>query len=107
MTEKENTIEKILTFIEAEAWGYIDYLRKKERISGDLGDHISILVGNIKDRLREELPEILSDEYEKAFMDGFESHPSHKYLTDLLDVFGHGTTYTSEEIQKIIKEFRK
>lgn len=74
---QENTIDKILTLIDAETWGYIDYLKKQERFSGDLGDHINCLSENIRERLREELPGILSDEYEKAFMEGFESHPTH------------------------------
>lgn len=74
---QENTIDKILTLIDAEVWSYIDYLKKQEKISGDLGDHISCLSENIRERLREELPGILSDEYEKAFMDGFENHPTY------------------------------
>lgn len=74
---QENTIDKILTLIDAEAWGYCDYLLK-QGIGGNADRHASAVTSNIRERLMEELPGILSDEYEKAFMEGFESHPTHK-----------------------------
>lgn len=73
---QENTIDKILSLIDAEAWEYCDYLLK-QGIGGNADKHASAVSDNIRERLVEELPEILTNEYEKAFMDGFESHPTH------------------------------
>jgi len=74
---RENAIDKILTIIDAEAWQYCDYLIRALNGKRDYQRHVSALASNIRERLTEELPDILSDEYEKAFMDGFESHPTH------------------------------
>ena len=93
---QENAIDKILTLIDAEAWAYCDYLTQKYKGGSREAEGASHLSSNIRERLMEELPDILSDEYEKAFMDGFESHPKHNAYQKAFEDIREELLYTMD-----------